>query len=83
MAELFDGYHYLPAPGGQVKIVNPDGVEIGRSWNSEGAAALLHRMQRAAKARSRACLCCGTSFLSEGAHHRMCTDCRAKAAAMA
>lgn len=26
--------------------------------------------------RRRACLCCGTAFESEGAHHRLCDRCR-------
>lgn len=28
--------------------------------------------------RERACLCCGTGFESEGAHHRLCNACRHK-----
>jgi hypothetical protein len=31
------------------------------------------------QAKERACITCGTSFLSEGAHHRMCNGCRAMA----
>ena len=36
----------------------------------------LEERARAGKCRRRACLCCGTSFMSEGAHHRMCNLCR-------
>ena len=31
------------------------------------------------QAKVRGCITCGTSFLSEGAHHRMCNGCRAMA----
>lgn len=35
-------------------------------------------LARAARARRRACLCCGDVFLSEGAHNRMCKGCRGR-----
>jgi len=31
--------------------------------------------------RMRKCMCCPTTFLSEGAHHRMCNVCRQNAGA--
>jgi hypothetical protein len=32
--------------------------------------------------KSRACLCCGKQFVSEGAHNRLCFRCRASNRAM-
>lgn len=33
-------------------------------------------LARAARTVTRACLCCGTSFASEGPHNRLCDPCR-------
>lgn len=35
--------------------------------------------RRRAAQRPRACITCGNSFMSEGAHHRMCDKCRREA----
>ncbi|PWE29994.1 hypothetical protein DDZ14_16265 [Maritimibacter sp. 55A14] len=34
---------------------------------------------RRAKSRARDCMTCGTTFMSEGAHNRMCDPCRTRA----
>jgi hypothetical protein len=45
------------------------------AWAAQQAAKLPSNRQ----AKERGCITCGTSFLSQGAHHRMCGDCRAMA----
>lgn len=42
------------------------------AWAAKQAAKLPSNRQ----ARQRPCITCGTSFLSEGAHNRMCKACR-------
>jgi hypothetical protein len=37
----------------------------------------IERRRRLAAARPRACLCCGTTFPSEGPHNRLCQPCKA------
>lgn len=37
------------------------------------------RLQRAARAKLRPCLCCATEFQSTGPQHRLCKACRADA----
>jgi hypothetical protein len=36
------------------------------------------RRLKAEMARPRPCLCCGIEIRSEGPHHRLCNDCRAR-----
>ncbi len=45
------------------------------------ALALADRLNRAARSRQRNCLTCGTTFVSEGPHNRMCDRCRRDATA--
>ncbi|MEQ1890861.1 MAG: SANT/Myb-like DNA-binding domain-containing protein [Alphaproteobacteria bacterium] len=47
--------------------------ELGRSADQVNLKLLHHR---AAPARLRNCMACQTLFRSEGAHHRLCADCR-------
>ena len=45
-------------------------IALARAHHLENAARIAHRVK------DRACLCCGTSFTSTGAHHRLCDTCR-------
>lgn len=42
-------------------------------WKADAHA---DRLERRAKVRCRACLTCGSEFISEGPHNRMCAACR-------
>lgn len=57
--------------------VTVDGTQVegpyGSAWAAEEARDALARR---AHMRERPCLRCKTPFMSEGAHHRMCTRCR-------
>ena len=44
--------------------------------NHSMAETAAHGLERKARQQPRPCLCCGQTFPSEGAHNRMCTDCR-------
>lgn len=54
-----------------------DGIRIVawfRSW--ELAEERRERLERKARAKLRPCLTCGSHFISEGPHNRMCPACR-------
>jgi tRNA(Ile2) C34 agmatinyltransferase TiaS len=61
-----------------------DGYAVYRGWarvrgpftNKDLALSALSSMERTARLKSRACLCCGGTFDSEGPHNRMCNSCR-------
>lgn len=55
-------------PGGAVAVSAPVSCE-DLAW---GRLALIERL---ARVRARACLCCRATFLSEGPHNRLCVDC--------
>lgn len=42
------------------------------------AEAARDRLERKARSKDRACLCCGTRFMSEGPHNRLCARCRGR-----
>ena len=68
-------------------VFDPDDRQVSDVFPSRGAANVERdRLQRAKDAQSkrgkRACLCCGTSFDSEGIHHRMCNGCRLRGDAL-
>lgn len=63
----------------------PDRVSTVFSSMAEAEARLLvieAERARKARLRERPCLSCGTAFLSEGPHHRMCQRCRGRASAL-
>lgn len=70
---------YRPAIGWFV--ISPDGRRSDNSFANRNAAlsAKGHAVRRAAdlsKGKMRPCITCRKDFLSEGAHHRMCGQCR-------
>lgn len=65
------------------RVFDPDGNPVGEIMAEEGQAigyakGMQTRADRAAKRVTRACLCCGTAFASEGIHNRMCLICRGR-----
>jgi hypothetical protein len=44
--------------------------------NRPGQTLTAPKSDARAKAVTRPCLCCGAAFRSEGAHNRLCHDCR-------
>lgn len=67
----------------QLETLHRRGVsyaEIGRRLQrSEAAVRQYYRSYARRPLRTltqRRCLCCATPFASEGAHHRLCNDCR-------
>ena len=61
-----------------------DGADqVSGKFNYDGAHSRLDEIagqrRQASRQRTRACLCCGRAFESEGAHNRMCVPCRGRA----
>ena len=54
------------------------GFYSGRALAEARCQAMNMEAARELRLKRRACLCCGTGFMSEGAHHRMCNRCRAR-----
>ena len=52
------------------------GFYSGRALAEARCQVMNMEAARELRLKRRACLCCGTSFMSEGAHHRMCSLCR-------
>lgn len=50
---------------------------MGPFYNRGRAEDVRDELVRKARMRKRPCLTCGTEFMSEGAHNRMCDPCRA------
>lgn len=66
---------------GWYRITNPEGAFVGQPYSGKKAAQeAADRMQaeadQKAKRGERCCLRCGSPFLSEGIHNRMCNRCR-------
>ncbi len=72
---------YLPGKGYLVR--DPEGRQVGDITPFRTRAEQLRdRLQREADAKAkrgpRPCLSCGSSFVSEGIHHRLCSGCRSR-----
>lgn len=52
------------------------GVEIWGPGRIELAERKVEELERAEKRTRRNCMCCGTPFMSEGIHNRLCATCR-------
>ena len=62
-------------------VIDPKGERSERSFANRNAALSAKgyaaaQAARLSKCRERACLTCGTKFMSEGPHNRMCGPCR-------
>lgn len=61
-------------------IVCKDGEKVygavSAKWRADDQR---DRLEREARKKSRSCLTCGATFISEGPHNRMCSPCRASA----
>lgn len=73
--------HYFTGKG--YAIVDGDGVQIsgyygGRDRAKTRLSHILAEADRKAKRGPRPCMCCGTSFESEGIHNRLCARCRSR-----
>ncbi len=68
--------------GGRFALFDLAGKRV--SGMMDGQMAELQRDKRAARGRVRVrpCLTCGTDFESEGAHNRMCAECRRTGASL-
>lgn len=67
-------------PGGYA-VFDRDGHRVGEALRFRGEAErkrdeLQREADVKAKRRPRACLCCGSTFASEGIHNRLCPICR-------
>lgn len=60
-------------------VVDAEGRQCSGLGQRDAIVRMMERMERAAKLTPRPCLCCGATFASEGAHHRMCGPCRSDA----
>lgn len=62
---------------GEAFAVVQDGRVVSRTYRiPERAWAAADRLERAARRRIRACLCCDKAFMSDGPHNRLCGPCR-------
>jgi tRNA(Ile2) C34 agmatinyltransferase TiaS len=69
------------------RVIGPNGSptdEVYLTMQKAASTAGVRNSQarRDAHKTQRPCLCCGQGFKSEGAHNRMCDDCRRRAQAM-
>ena len=85
------GLYIKPSPAYAVRryghdgwaVVGPRGLRVGAIVADHAAAearraALQAEADAKAKRGTRACLCCGASFVSQGIHNRLCTPCRGR-----
>ena len=61
---------------GSKYCVEKDGVQVFGPGNYDQAMRFMERIEREARIKKRNCMTCGKKFASEGAHNRMCNDCR-------
>lgn len=61
---------------GAQAVVTKDGVEVWGPGPLDEAENKKDTLERQARLKRRKCITCSTPFMSEGAHHRMCTRCR-------
>lgn len=68
--------------GGSYYVMR-DGVEVAGPFHEYPKAEMrMASLERKAQHVKRPCITCRKSFLSEGAHNRMCSSCRAAASEM-
>lgn len=75
---MFD-VEIVPVPGTRKADLFHNGRHLRRVQNNgyaEYYARLEEARLRSAAGCERPCMCCGAVFVSEGAHHRLCTPCR-------
>ena len=75
MLDLLDGY-FARRSDRRLEVVAPTGRVVGSTCDETNAFAMAQRHQYTSRLKPRACLCCQKEFLSEGAHNRLCNDCR-------
>lgn len=63
-----DGWHVVLDGNGKT-------VSAPRTTRAQ-AVDLVEELTRRALRKTRACMCCGVSFVSEGPHNRLCNPCR-------
>lgn len=69
------GYDVIFA-GTKYIVVDAEGRQCSGLGQRDAIVRKMERLEREARLKARPCLCCGATFASEGAHHRMCDDCR-------
>ncbi len=73
-------YHVLRRPrrggGPDFLVIGPDGHGVKCLSSLHLAEDAARRLNRESRAVERPCMCCGTTFLSEGKHNRLCGRCR-------
>ena len=74
------GYQVAYLNGGKFEVRDPNDRPVGAPTSHAEAREEASRLQKEADVRAkrgpRPCLCCGTTFQSEGIHNRMCNACR-------
>ncbi|MDP2737517.1 MAG: hypothetical protein Q8O82_02135 [Pseudorhodobacter sp.] len=73
----------LQRQAGGWAVFGPDGRAVSGVYGDIGLAEvrlgqLADRNEQAAARKTRACLCCGSPFMSEGNHNRLCAGCRTR-----
>jgi hypothetical protein len=77
------GLHLREVSSGHSAIFDGDRQVPGSQCPREVAERSLERVQRRRASRVRPCLCCGSPFVSEGAHNRLCGGCRLRSEGLA
>lgn len=70
-----DGWHVVLDGNGRT-------VSAPRTTRAQ-AVDLIEDLTRRALRKTRACMCCGVSFTSEGPHNRLCNPCRGQGTSLA
>lgn len=65
------------------QVTDATGAQHGQTYrHNHDAFEFAKRLEKADQICARFCLCCRKDFQSEGAHNRMCIDCRKKSEGM-
>ena len=68
---------------GGYAVLNADGTQVGGLSSSHAVAErVVQRLEQAGRNKRRPCMCCGTTFTSEGPHNRLCAHCRTRSSAL-
>ncbi|MGB0661301.1 MAG: hypothetical protein ACPGNV_14145 [Mangrovicoccus sp.] len=59
-------------------FIRKDGEVVHGPTNHALAQEKLERLEREAKRKTRKCMTCSASFLSDGPHNRLCNTCRSQ-----
>lgn len=77
---MSEGRYQVRRVGGGHVVIDPDGKQVRGPYRGNDEAQevcdVMQRRHDRQQMRKRPCMCCRREFISEGAHHRLCDECR-------